>query len=185
MGSSLAVDSRAGIGSSFAFELPLHIGTGSHPTLAPRAAEQVQTGQSTWSAGTAVAPLSESGTIRTRVLCVEDNPVNAVLMEAIIGLRPGVTLKIVATGAAALHLLNEWEPDLLLLDMHLPDMLGSGLLLEIRRRFPGLRAPAVAVSAAARSDDVARALAGGFAAYWTKPLDIDRTLTELDRWLRS
>jgi CheY-like chemotaxis protein len=140
---------------------------------------------STRSAGPDGGPLSEAGTTHSRVLCVEDNPVNAVLMEAIIGLRPGVTLMIVPTGAAALQLLDDWEPDLLLLDMHLPDMQGSDLLIEIRRRFPQLSTPAVAVSAAARSDDVARALAGGFAAYWTKPLDIDRTLTELDRWLST
>jgi CheY-like chemotaxis protein len=89
----------------------------------------------------------------------------------------------VGSGRAALALLESFQPDLLLLDMHLPDMLGSALLVEIRRRFPQRSVPAVAVSAAARSDDVARALAGGFAAYWTKPLDIDRTLTELDRWL--
>ena len=73
-------------------------------------------------------------------------------------------------------------PDLLL-DLHLTDMVGSELLSEIRQRVPQHSAPAVVVSAAARSDDIARALAGGFAAYWTKPLDIDCTLTEIDRWL--
>ena len=67
--------------------------------------------------------------------------------------------------------------------MHLPDMLGSALLVETRWRLPERSTPAVAVSAAARSDDVVRALAGAFAAYCTKPLDIDRTLTEPDRWL--
>jgi signal transduction histidine kinase len=177
MGSSLIVDSRAGVGSTFAFELPLHIGIGSPPALTPSAAQSLQ------SAEPGMAPLSKAGGIHSRVLYVEDNPVNAVLMDAIIGLRPGVTLKIAPTGTSALQLLDSWVPDLLLLDMHLPDMLGSELLIEIRRRFPKLGTPAVAVSAAARSDDIAQALAGGFAAYWTKPLDIDRTLTELDRWL--
>jgi signal transduction histidine kinase len=180
MGSSLAVDSRAGVGSNFAFELPLHIGTVSPPALDPSAAQAIQTAQS---AAPGVAPSSKVEGIPSRVLYVEDNPVNAVLMEAIIGMRPGVTLKIASTGTSALQLLDSWVPDLLLLDMHLPDMLGSALLVEIRRRFPERSTPAVAVSAAARSDDVERALAGGFAAYWTKPLDIDRALTELDRWL--
>lgn len=94
-----------------------------------------------------------------------------------------MTLKIVPTGTAALQLLDSWAPDRLPLDMQLPDMLGTALLVEIRRRFPLRSTPSVAVSAEARIDDVARALASGFAAYWTKPLDIDRTLTELDRWL--
>lgn len=177
MGSSLAVDSRVGVGSTLAFELPLHIGVGSSPAPAPSAAKSPQ------SAEPGMALLSKAGGIHSRVLYVEDNQVNAVLMDAIIGLRPGVTLKIAPTGMSALQLLDSWVPDLLLLDMHLPDMLGSELLIEIRRRFPQLSAPAVAVSAAARNDDIAQALAGGFAAYWTKPLDIDRALTELDRWL--
>jgi signal transduction histidine kinase len=180
MGSSLTVDSQAGVGSTFAFELPLHIGAGSPPALAPGAATSVPSAQA---AGTGVALAKQAGGIPSRVLYVEDNPVNALLMEAIIGMRPGVTLKIMPTGTSALQLLDSWVPDLLLLDMNLQDMLGSALLAEIRRRFPQRSTPAVAVSAAARSDDVARALAGGFAAYWTKPLDIDRTLSELDRWL--
>lgn len=182
MGSSLAVDSRAGIGSTFAFELPLHIGAGSPSALDPRAA---QAAQPLRSAGLAVAPSRQAEGTPRRVLYVEDNPVNALLMEAVIGLRPGVTPKIESTGTSALALLDSWEPDLLLLDMHLPDMLGSALLVEIRQRFPARGTPAIAVSAAARSDDVERALGGGFAAYWTKPLDIDRTLKELDRWLST
>ena len=177
MGSSLAVDSRAGVGSTLAFELPLHIGVGNPPALAPSAVKSAN------SAEPGSALLGKADGIQSRVLYVEDNPVNAVLMEAIIGLRPGVTLKVAPTGTSALQLLDSWVPDLLLLDMHLPDMLGTALLTEIRRRFPQLGTPAVAVSAAARSDDISQALAGGFAAYWTKPLDIDRTLTELDRWL--
>lgn len=180
MGGSLAVDSQAGIGSNFAFELPLHIGTGGPSVLDPSAAKSIQTARS---AEPGMTPLSKAEGIHSRVLYVEDNPVNAALLEAIIGLRPGVTLKIASTGTSALRLLDTWEPDLLLLDMHMPDMRGSALLVEIRRRFPQRSTPAVAVSAAARSDDVERALAGGFAAYWTKPLDIDRTLAELDRWL--
>lgn len=177
MGSSLAVESQAGIGSNFAFHMPLHIGTVSASALDPSAAQPVQ------STGPGVALSSKAVGIHGRVLYVEDNPVNAVLMESIIGLRPGVSLMIVPTGTAALQLLDSWVPDLLLLDINLPDMLGSALLVEIRRRFPQRSTPAVAVSAEARNYDIARALAGGFAAYWTKPLDIDRTLTELDRWL--
>lgn len=181
MGSSLSVESRAGIGSNFAFELPVHIGTGSQLVPAPDAERLAQAARPTEPSD---ARLNNAEGIRGRVLYVEDNPVNAILMEAIVGLRPGVTLKIESTGTSALQLLETWEPDLLLLDMHLPDTLGSDLLVEIRRRFPQRTTPAVVVSAAARSDDVERALEGGFAAYWTKPLDIDRTLTELDRWLR-
>jgi CheY-like chemotaxis protein/nitrogen-specific signal transduction histidine kinase len=186
MGSSLVVDSQAGIGSTFAFELPVHLAA-SGAAAAPAVAlpEQPAGGPAAADPADAAHPAGPAPATQGRVLYVEDNPVNAVLMEAIIGLRPGVALQIVGTGAAALRLLEIWQPDLLLLDMHLPDMLGSALLADIRRCFPGHSAPAVAVSAAARSDDIARALASGFDAYWTKPLDIDRALAELDRWLRG
>jgi CheY-like chemotaxis protein len=43
----------------------------------------------------------------------------------------------------------------------------------------------VMVSAAARSEDIQRARKRGFAGYWTKPLDIDQTLLDLDKWLPS
>jgi CheY-like chemotaxis protein len=117
------------------------------------------------------------------VLCVEDNDVNAVLMEAIIGMREAVTLLTVPDGSQALAALARFKPDLLLLDMHLPDTTGTKLLAEIRRQHPECVAPAVMVSAAARAEDIQRALDAGFAGYWTKPLDIDRTLVELDRLL--
>jgi PAS domain S-box-containing protein len=120
-----------------------------------------------------------------RVLYVEDNPVNAVLMEAIIAQRPGVVLRIAADAAAALSITAQWKPDLLLLDLHLPDMSGTALLTELRRN-PALQAvPAIVVSAAAEVADQQRAAALGFEGYWVKPLDIGHTLRELDRWLAA
>ena len=169
MGGSIEVSSTPGQGCTFVFSLPAHgVQAGSRTPPPP--------------ADHALASRPLAGT-RGRVLCVEDNPVNAILMEGIIGMRPGVDLRVVPDGRSALVLLTEFTPDLLLLDMHLPDMLGTELLAAIRLLPAGAGVPAVAVSAAARDDDIARATAGGFDHYWTKPLDIDRTLAELDRLL--
>jgi CheY-like chemotaxis protein len=123
---------------------------------------------------------------RGKVLYVEDNPVNAVLMEAIVGLRPQCTLRTARDGAQAMALLQQgdWLPALMLVDMHLPDTTGQALLQALRQQQPALRmVPAVMVSAAAGSDDVRAARAAGFSDYWVKPLDVDHTLAELDRWL--
>jgi CheY-like chemotaxis protein len=117
------------------------------------------------------------------VLYVEDNPINAILMEAICGLGKGIELHVTPDGASALEFAKRQPPDLFMLDMHLPDTDGISLLAALRA-IDGLQhVPAVMVSAAARSDDIEHARRGGFQSYWTKPLDVDLTLGEIERLL--
>jgi CheY-like chemotaxis protein len=86
-------------------------------------------------------------------------------------------------GAAGLAEAQRLTPDLLLLDINLPDMDGRELLTQLRG-LPGLAGvPAVAVSADAMSADMARASEAGFIAYWTKPLDVDRVAREVAQLL--
>ena len=119
------------------------------------------------------------------VLYVEDNAVNAVLMEAIIGMRAHTTLRVALDGTQAIHFALQERPDLLLLDMHLPDMDGFELLTALRRHASLRNVPAVAVSAATSPQDLASARAHGFIGYWTKPLELQRTLAELDQLLAA
>lgn len=102
---------------------------------------------------------------------------------AVLGMRPKITMDIATTGPQAIELARTGQHDLLLIDMHLPDTDGIDLLAALRR-MPGLPVvPAIMVSAGAREQDVDRALASGFMAYWTKPLDIERVLATLDALL--
>jgi PAS domain S-box-containing protein len=120
---------------------------------------------------------------QAHVLYVEDNPVNAMLMEAIVGLRPGLRLQVCADVAQGLAAAQADPPALLLLDMQLPDGDGCSLLRRLRLQ-PALAAvPAVAVSAAASSHDLQQAREAGFDAYWTKPLAVDEVLAALDTLL--
>jgi CheY-like chemotaxis protein len=120
-----------------------------------------------------------------RVLYVEDNPVNAILMQAVFEDCEGYVLDVVDSGRQALALVQHTRPDALLLDMHLPDTDGPTLLRALRSE-PGLDGvPAIAVSADAMPDDIDRALAAGFADYWTKPLDIALVLPTLHALLAS
>jgi len=130
-------------------------------------------------------PQAEGRHVPRRVLYVEDNPVNAILMQAVFEDCEGYVLDVVDSGRQALALVQHTRPDALLLDMHLPDTDGPTLLRALRSE-PGLDGvPAIAVSADAMPDDIDRALAAGFADYWTKPLDIALVLPTLHALLAS
>lgn len=117
-----------------------------------------------------------------RLLYVEDDRLNALLFEAALRHRPQWQLRIAEDGAEALEACRgEWRPDVLVLDAHLPDTTGIELLAKLRA-LPGLaRVPAFMCSADALPDDVQRALASGFDGYWTKPVNFETLLADLDR----
>jgi PAS domain S-box-containing protein len=115
-----------------------------------------------------------------RLLYVEDDAVNALVMAALVGRRPDLTLEVCGTLAQGLAHLRATPPDLLLLDMQLPD--GRGLdLLHTLGADPRLRRlPVVMVSADAMDETVNAAIAAGARAYVTKPLAFDEVLRQID-----
>jgi CheY-like chemotaxis protein len=117
------------------------------------------------------------------VLYVEDNLVNALLMEALLARRPHITLHLATDARTAMEMVTRVQPTILLIDMNLPDATGVELLQRLRS-LPALRhVPAIVVSASAGPEAEHIARLGGFDGYWTKPLDLERTLAELDRLL--
>lgn len=119
------------------------------------------------------------------VLYVEDDPVNAMLMQGILDLREGCRLLVARSGAEARRLVAVERVDLVLCDLRLPDVPGDRLLGELRAS--GLPAAVPALLVTAEADTVAADLArrGGFDGFWTKPLDVAGTLRSLERWLGS
>jgi len=71
-------------------------------------------------------------------------------------------------------------PDLVLIDMHLPDMDGTEVLRRLRAAPSMARTRMIALSANGIGDDIAAALAAGFDDYWTKPIDFRQFLAGLD-----
>jgi CheY-like chemotaxis protein len=120
-----------------------------------------------------------------RVLYVDDDPVNQLLMRTFLTQRPGVDRTTVGDGAAAIAAALDTPPDLLLIDMMMPGMSGLQVMRAVRAD-PGLRRiRCVAVSANAMPDEIDAALAAGFDGYLTKPIASTAPLAEVDRCLRA
>jgi len=117
------------------------------------------------------------------VLYVEDDPVNAMLMQGIVELRTGCSLLVARSGAEARRFVAERRVDLVLCDLHLPDSTGDELLAELRDAGLAASVPAVLVTAEAEFVAADLARRGGFDGYWSKPLDVAATLRSLERWL--
>ena len=125
-------------------------------------------------------PATADGAPR-RVLYVEDNPVNAELMRGLLQLQPTVELQVAEDGATALALTARWQPQLLLMDLDLPDMSGIEVLRRLRADPATAATPCLAVSAFALGPEIQHALDQGCAAYLTKPFAADELLTLIER----
>lgn len=115
-----------------------------------------------------------------RMLYVEDNRINVILFEQAVRLRGGIELQVAEDGAEALALVQQWEPEVLVLDANLPDMSGYDVLARLREMPALARVPAFMCSADATEKDLQRAAEAGFIGYWTKPIDIARVMGDLD-----
>jgi CheY-like chemotaxis protein len=114
------------------------------------------------------------------VLYIEDNLSNLALIEHIIVHRPHVKLVAALQGRLGLDLAREHRPDLILLDLHLPDISGEDVLRDLRR-VPGLEnTPVMVISADATQGRIERLRAMGVLDYLSKPLDVKKFLQVLD-----
>ncbi|MFN3886658.1 MAG: response regulator [Aquabacterium sp.] len=112
-----------------------------------------------------------------RVLYVEDHPVNVEVMRAIFALRPDLTLDVAVDGASGLNAATRHAPDLLLLDLRLPDCHGTALLSQLRELPSTTCTPAIAVTA----EDAPDLTRSTFLETWPKPLNIRQVLVRLDQ----
>lgn len=119
------------------------------------------------------------------VLYIEDNRANIRLLERLIQRRPSLSLIVAADGRQGIAMALSANPDVVLLDLHLPDMVGEEVLLRLRAE-PALQdTPVIVLSADATPGQVRRILAQGADGYLTKPFDIQEVLAALDRAVRG
>lgn len=106
-----------------------------------------------------------------RVLYVDDDRVNSLLFSEACRLAGGVEVETAGSAAEALELVQQWRPEMLVIDLHLPDMDGYRLLPALRERL-GARLPAYLCTADEAPMVEAPAREAGFDGCWTKPVDL-------------
>jgi PAS domain S-box-containing protein len=165
MGGSIAVESSPGQGSTFTVILksaqahrPSRVHNAGAPTAEKDAAE--------------LAPVT--------LLYIEDNAPNVRVVEHLLRLRPEWTLVHAALGSLGIELAEAHQPDLILLDLHLPDLSGHQVLRAIRSSPSTAQTPVVVLTADASAGLAHRLRDSGATGYLTKPLDIDQVLEFLD-----
>ena len=171
MGGQVGVRSTPGSGSCFWIELPLldTVEGGAEPAERSRAR----------SADTA----DETAIGRqNRLLYIEDNPANIRLMAQIFDRRRSINLVTAHTPELGIQLARAQAFDLILMDINMPDMNGYQVL-DVLRSDPHLpHLPVVAVTANALPGDISRGIEAGFAAYLTKPIQVEQLLEIIDEF---
>jgi PAS domain S-box-containing protein len=167
MGGTLEVATSSGHGSTFSIELPVAAGPAELDEQAPP--EAPAPGQ----------PQAEDRGPPLSVLYIEDNPSNLELVERVVS-RRGVSLVSAMRPMLGLELAREHRPDLVLLDLHLPDLPGDEVFARLRADERTAGIPVVILSADARPGLTARLLEAGAREFLTKPLDVTELLRVLD-----
>ena len=164
MGGEIGVDSESNRGSTFWITLPstdpddgalpvsltVQPAAGTHPTAAKT------------------------------VLYIEDNLSNVRLLERVLGQRPTVTLIVATLGSAGIDAALQHLPDLILLDLHLPDMTGADVLERLRNEPATVATPIVIVTADATPGTAKRLRNLGATDVLTKPFNIQHLLHLVD-----
>jgi signal transduction histidine kinase len=135
-------------------------------------------------AAAAGAPADAAPHAPATLLCVEDNAANLTLVEAALRSRPGWRVVPAADGRRGLALAAEHAPDVVLLDLHLPDMHGAEVLRRLRADPRTAGAAVVVISADATPRAVETLTAAGADAFLAKPLDLRLFVRTVERLLR-
>ena len=172
MDGELGLDSDIGTGSTFWLELPLG-----------QPVDQQQLSQNDDRLAFTTAAIENSRVFN--LLYIEDNLSNLRLVEALLARRPDLILTPAMQGNIGIELALKHLPDLILLDMHLPDIQGDEVLSKLRNNPVTSAIPILILSADATSSQIDKLLGMGANAYITKPLDIRKFIAVVDETLRK
>ncbi len=172
MQGEIGLHSEAGHGCSFWITLDA---ADAGPPDTPPGADTVALSALPARPGPVAAPDAQP-TPRRRLLYIEDNEVNTLLMRAMIERLPGVSLDCAGLPLDGLAMAIANPPALILADIQMPGIDGYELLRRLRAHPATQHIPVIAVSANAMPQDLADGRAAGFADYLSKPLALPRLL---------
>jgi len=118
-----------------------------------------------------------------KILYIEDNEVNIKLVGHILSLRKNIIYLSTTKAMAGIELAKSELPELILLDLRLPDMDGITAFKELKSIKETANIPVIALTANAIDGEAEKALTIGFKNYITKPLDIEKFLNIIDKVL--
>jgi len=169
MAGTLTVESEAGVGSTFTAELPLAEESATAATV-ERGVERSD-GDPT------------VGMPAVRLLYMEDNVVNIKLLEHVLERRPAIVVEATMQGRLGIDLARHNLPDVIVLDLGLPDMTGEQVLAALKDDARTMRIPVMVLTADVSADKGPRLLELGAACFMTHPLDVPSFLAALDEVL--
>jgi PAS domain S-box-containing protein len=170
MNGTIGVETSVGGGSTFWVELPA--AESPHKALETAPADSPDVAQPATVADRTVT-----------VLYIEDNLSNFDLVKRVLHQYPQIRLLPAMQGRLGLDLALRHRPEVILLDLHLPDIPGSEVLARLREAPETRDIPVIMVTADATSGQAARLIDAGARAYLTKPLELKQFLTLIDELL--
>jgi PAS domain S-box-containing protein len=170
MGGVIGAESTVGGGSVFWFEL----NSVAEPHLFPEEDK-----------GAALPrPHVPQGERLHTLLYVEDNPANLKLVEQIIARHPDIRLLTALNGNSGIEIARASRPEVILMDINLPDISGYEALKFLRSDPATTHIPIIAISANAMPPDIEKSLKAGFFRYLTKPIKVGELMEALDAALK-
>lgn len=165
MGGQVGVESRVEDGSTFWIEIP--VADESH-TVHPETPEQD-------------VAFKTDALRDIRVLYVEDNPTNSLLMQSMLKRHTNITLDITTNAEDGIAFARQHQPDVILMDLRLPGMSGIEAALLLRTDVMTCHIPIIAVTAEALAEVIRQANSAGFFAYLTKPFNGRELLRQINK----
>ena len=120
-----------------------------------------------------------------RVLCIDADPANHAMVGSVLAAAPGTELRIAVNGQSGIRAVHTAMPDLILLNMNLPDMGGMDVVRSLQSHMADGRCQVVTLTNEAFSIDIVKSLSLGVREYWLKPLRADLLQRDLLRVLNA
>ncbi|VAX01161.1 hypothetical protein MNBD_GAMMA22-2568 [hydrothermal vent metagenome] len=169
MGGAVGVRSKPGIGSTFWIEIEL-----------AKSIEKTAINNEISKDFNAKEIIYKTSSANKLILYIEDNIANLRLIEQVIKKQSPYTLLSATNAQSGIELAEKNIPDLILLDINLPDMDGYQAMQKLQSSDATKNIPVIAISAKALSSDLEQSKSSGFKEYITKPLDVDKFLTSIN-----